>query len=55
MNLKRAQTEAVKAARAVGVLMRRHLHASKQTNLVTQHDIKLALDVRSQKLIERSS
>jgi myo-inositol-1(or 4)-monophosphatase len=34
--------------------MRRHLHASKRANLVTQHDIKLELDVRSQKLIEKS-
>jgi len=34
--------------------MRRHLHDSKRANLVTQHDIKLELDVRSQKLIEKS-
>ena len=34
--------------------MRRNLHASKRTNAVTQHDIKLELDVRSQKLIEKS-
>jgi myo-inositol-1(or 4)-monophosphatase len=32
--------------------MRRNLHASKRANSVTQHDIKLELDVRSQKLIE---
>ncbi len=34
--------------------MRRHLHAAKRANEVTQHDIKLELDVRSQKLIERT-
>src|ERR1017187_10401918 len=54
MNLKQEHTEAVRAAQAVGVLMRRNLHASKRANSVTQHDIKLELDVRSQKLIERS-
>jgi myo-inositol-1(or 4)-monophosphatase len=54
MNLRLAQNAAVQAARAVGVLMRRNLHARKRANLVTQHDIKLALDVRSQKLIERA-
>lgn len=54
MNLSRAQNAAAKAAREVGALMRRHLHITKEANEVTQHDIKLALDVRSQKLIERS-
>jgi myo-inositol-1(or 4)-monophosphatase len=54
MNLKQAQAEAVRAAQAVGALLRRNLHASKRANSVTQHDIKLELDVRSQKLIERS-
>lgn len=54
MNLKQAQAEAVWAAQEVGALMRRNLHASKRANSVTQHDIKLELDVRSQKLIERS-
>jgi myo-inositol-1(or 4)-monophosphatase len=34
--------------------MRRNLHAKKRANLVTQHDIKLELDVRSQKLIEKA-
>jgi myo-inositol-1(or 4)-monophosphatase len=34
--------------------MRRHLHASKRANVVTQHDIKLELDVRAQKIIERA-
>jgi hypothetical protein len=49
MNLKQAQAEAVRAARAVGALMRRNLQASKQANSVTQHDIKLELDVRCQR------
>jgi myo-inositol-1(or 4)-monophosphatase len=53
MNLKQAQAAAVQAAREVGALMRRHLHSPKRANEVTQHDIKLELDVRSQKLIER--
>jgi myo-inositol-1(or 4)-monophosphatase len=53
MNLNQAQATAVQAAREVGTLMRRHLHGAKRANEVTQHDIKLELDVRSQKLIER--
>jgi len=54
MNLHAAQLSAVRAAQAVGRLMRRHLHAAKRANSVTQHDIKLELDVRSQHLIEKS-
>jgi myo-inositol-1(or 4)-monophosphatase len=54
INLKHAQREAVAAARAVGAVMRRHLARSKRALAVTQHDIKLALDVRCQKLIEKS-
>lgn len=54
MNLPKAQAAAVRAARAVGSLMRRQLHAAKRANEVSQHDIKLELDVRSQKLIERT-
>ncbi len=53
MNLEQAQTAAISAARAVGELMRRHQHRAKRAQLVTQHDIKLELDVRSQALIER--
>ena len=53
-SLKKALAAAVKAARAVGVLMRRNLRNSKSVNSQTQHDIKLELDVRSQKLIERT-
>ena len=54
MNFKAAQLSAVRAAHAVGELMRRHLHSSKRANAVTQHDIKLELDVRSQQLIEKN-
>jgi myo-inositol-1(or 4)-monophosphatase len=53
LNLRQAQAAAVRAARTVGALMRRELHASKRANVVTQHDIKLELDVRSQKMIEK--
>jgi myo-inositol-1(or 4)-monophosphatase len=34
--------------------MRRQLHAAKRAHLVTQHDIKLELDVRCQELIEEA-
>ena len=54
MNLNQAQRAAVRAARAVGALMRRELHASKRAQSVTQHDIKLELDVRCQGLIEKA-
>lgn len=54
MNLRNAQLSAVNAAHTVGKLMRKHLHSSKRANAVTQHDIKLELDVRSQHLIEKS-
>lgn len=49
-----ALNHAVRAARAAGGLMRRNLRATKRINSVTQHDIKLELDVRCQKLIERT-
>jgi len=45
---------AVRAAQAAGELMRRNLRAAKRINSVTQHDIKLELDVRCQKLIEKT-
>ena len=54
INLSEAQAAAVRAARTVGALLRRNLHAAKRAELVTQHDIKLELDVRSQKLIEKT-
>jgi myo-inositol-1(or 4)-monophosphatase len=49
----KALTAAVRAARAAGKLMRQNLRAAKIVNLATAHDIKLELDVRCQKLIER--
>lgn len=51
--LKRALAAAIKASRAAGQVMRKNLHAVKHVNEATQHDIKLELDVRCQKLIER--
>jgi myo-inositol-1(or 4)-monophosphatase len=54
LNLRRAQAEAVRASQVVGALMRSQLHASKRANAVTQHDIKLELDVRCQGLIEKA-
>jgi myo-inositol-1(or 4)-monophosphatase len=53
MNLAQAQNTAIEAAQAVGALMRRHQHSEKRANSVSQHDIKLELDVRSQALIEK--
>jgi myo-inositol-1(or 4)-monophosphatase len=50
----KAQAAAVRAARAVGALLKRNLHSAKRANEVTQHDIKLELDVRSQQLIEKT-
>ena len=41
------------AAREVGELLRRNLRLGKRVNEAQQHDIKLELDVRSQKLIEK--
>jgi myo-inositol-1(or 4)-monophosphatase len=51
--LRRALGAAVAAARAVGALLRRHQHTRKRVDSEIQHDIKLALDVKSQRLIER--
>jgi len=44
---------AIRAARAAGKLMRQNLRQAKRVNQETSHDIKLELDVRCQKLIER--
>jgi myo-inositol-1(or 4)-monophosphatase len=44
---------AVRAAKAAGQIMRKNLLATKKVNEATQHDIKLELDVRCQKIIER--
>jgi myo-inositol-1(or 4)-monophosphatase len=54
MNLKQAEKTAMKAAGAAGELMRRNLRSTKTINSATQHDIKLELDVRCQKLIEQT-
>lgn len=50
---KKALATAVTAARAAGKMMRDNLRATKKINEATQHDIKLELDVRCQKRIER--
>lgn len=53
VNLVRALATASAAARAAGALMRRNWRSPKKINAATQFDIKLDLDVRCQKLIER--
>lgn len=50
---KRALATAVTAARAAGRMMRDNLNKAKKINEASQHDIKLELDVRCQKRIER--
>lgn len=50
---KKALATAVTAARAAGKMMRDNLRKTKKINEATQHDIKLELDVRCQKRIER--
>ncbi len=52
--LKQALACAEHAARQAGRLIRRNLHAAKTVNAECHHDIKLELDVRCQKLIERT-
>ena len=54
MSLKQAQNRAARAAQAAGELMRRNFRSPKKINSATQHDIKLELDVRCQKLIEKT-
>ena len=54
LNLRRAQAAAVRAAQVVGELMRSQLRAPKRAFSVTQHDIKLELDVRCQELIQKA-
>ena len=51
--LKPALTAAIHAARTAGIVMRDNWHAPKRVNATDAHDIKLELDVRSQKLIEK--
>jgi myo-inositol-1(or 4)-monophosphatase len=50
---RRALAAAEGAAREVGVSLRKNLQLKKTVNSQEQHDIKLELDVRSQKLIEK--
>jgi myo-inositol-1(or 4)-monophosphatase len=50
---KQALATAVAAAQAAGELMRRNLRATKKINSSSPHDIKLELDVRCQRLIEK--
>jgi myo-inositol-1(or 4)-monophosphatase len=52
--LKQALAAAVQAARLAGGVMRKNLHAVKRINEEHQHDIKLELDVRCQRLIEKT-
>jgi myo-inositol-1(or 4)-monophosphatase len=49
----KALAAAVKAARATGKVMRDNWHLPKRVNSAEAHDIKLELDVRCQKLIEK--
>lgn len=51
---KKALKIAVEAAEAAGALIRKNHRSAKVINDETQHDIKLELDVRCQKLIERT-
>ncbi len=50
---KKALKVSTEAALEVGKLMRKNLRANKTVDAQTQHDIKLELDVRAQKLIEK--
>jgi myo-inositol-1(or 4)-monophosphatase len=51
---RRALKCALTAARAAGALIRKNLNTTKKVNARASHDIKLDLDVRCQKLIERT-
>src|SRR5687768_9281363 len=52
-HLQTALRTAVAASKLAGHLMRTNLRLAKKVNEATQHDIKLELDVRCQKTIER--
>lgn len=54
ISLQSALGTAVKAARAAGKVMHANWHKPKRVNSAEAHDIKLALDVRCQKLIEKT-
>jgi myo-inositol-1(or 4)-monophosphatase len=53
MNHSRALACAIRAAKTAGALILKNRWSVKKINSETQHDIKLELDVRSQKTIER--
>jgi len=53
-DLQRALKTTIAAANAAGDLMARNMPRQKKINDAAQHDIKLELDVRCQKLIERT-
>jgi myo-inositol-1(or 4)-monophosphatase len=53
VSLNKTLASAEKAARAAGKLMLANWHKPKRVNFADTHDIKLELDVRSQKLIEK--
>jgi myo-inositol-1(or 4)-monophosphatase len=54
VSLNKALASAMKSARAAGKLMLANWHAPKRVNSALAHDIKLELDVRCQKLIEKN-
>jgi myo-inositol-1(or 4)-monophosphatase len=53
VSLNKALAVAIQAARAAGKVMRANWHKPKRVKFVDTHDIKLELDVRCQKLIEK--
>jgi myo-inositol-1(or 4)-monophosphatase len=53
LDLERALSTAMRAAHSAGDLIRRQLASHKRATAMTQHDIKLELDLRCQRLIER--
>jgi myo-inositol-1(or 4)-monophosphatase len=53
LSLPAALKAATESAQAAGALMRKNLRRTKRVNEAHQHDIKLELDVRCQKLITR--
>src|SRR5947207_4337403 len=50
---KRALASAVNAAHSAGRIMRENLRLTKKINQATQYDLKIELDVRCQKRIEK--
>src|SRR5437762_11573791 len=52
LNAQSGLKSATEAALKAGALLRKHQHSYKKINEEIQHDIKLELDVRTQKLIE---